>query len=149
MRLLVQEETNNEVDQAAPDVLSMRRCSRRLAIAQQKEKHLSKAVTKTDLSTPRTRLIELMQELNYGRIEGLEIRDGEPQLDPPPIAVRLFMFGKTNGPNESRKRDDFVLKRKLIELFEIFDRERSLSIQELMIDNGLPVRMTVAGRVRV
>jgi len=109
---------------------------------------LSKAVTKTDLSAPRARLIELMQDLNFGRIEGLEVRDGEPQLDPPPTAVRLFLFGKANGPNESRSRDDFALKRKLVELFEIFDRERSLSIQELMVDNGLPIRMTVAGRVR-
>jgi hypothetical protein len=31
----------------------------------------------------------------------------------------------------------------------VFEREGSLSIQELMIDNGLPVRMTVAGAVRV
>ena len=35
------------------------------------------------------------------------------------------------------------------ELFEVFDRERFLSIQELMIDNGLPIRMTVADEVRV
>jgi len=34
------------------------------------------------------------------------------------------------------------------ELFEVFDRERSLLIQELMIDNGLPVRMTVADAAR-
>lgn len=32
------------------------------------------AVKKRDLSEPRKRLIELMQEINYGRIESLEVR---------------------------------------------------------------------------
>ena len=105
-------------------------------------------VSKSDLSGPRRRLVELMQEINYGRIERLEVRDGEPVFDPPPTVLRLFLFGKDNGPNASRGNDGFALKKKVAELFEVFDRERSLSIQELMIDNGLPVRMTVADAAR-
>jgi hypothetical protein len=31
---------------------------------------------------------------------------------------------------------------------EIFDREQSLLIRELMVDNGLPIRMTVAAMTR-
>ena len=106
-------------------------------------------VKKGDLSEQRKRLVELMQEINYGRIEGLRVQNGEPVFDPPPTVLRLFLFGKDNGPNESRGNDGFALKKKVAELFEVFDRERSLSIQELMIDNGLPVRMTVADAVRV
>ena len=87
-------------------------------------------------------MVELMQEINYGRIEGLQIQDGEPVFDPGPTVLRLFLFGKDNGPNESRGRHDFTLKNKIAEMFAIFDRERSLLIKELMIDNGLPVRMT-------
>lgn len=105
-------------------------------------------VNKKDLSIPRKRLDELMQEVNYGRIEGLQVRDGEPVFDPPPTVVRLYRFGKENGPNTAYSSDDFALKKKVVELFEVFERERSLSIQELMIDNGLPVRMTVADAVR-
>jgi hypothetical protein len=87
-----------------------------------------------------------MQEINYGRIEGLRVKDGEPVFDPPPTVLRLFLFGRDNAPNEFRGSDGFALKKKVAELFEILDRERSLSIQELMIDDGLPIRMTVAGR---
>ena len=105
-------------------------------------------VTKATLTPARKRLVELMQEINYGRIEGLHVRDGEPVFDPPPTVMRLFLFGKDNGPNESRGNDGFALKRKVAELFEVFDRERFLSIHELMIDNGLPVRMTVVDEVR-
>jgi len=56
--------------------------------------------------------------------------------------------GDFRRENPSRGNDGFALKKKVAELFEVFDRERSLSIQELMIDNGLPVRMTVADAAR-
>jgi hypothetical protein len=104
---------------------------------------MSHAVTKSALSPARRRLIELMQEINYGRIESLEVRDGEPVFDPPPAVVRLFLFGKDSGPNASRGNDGFALKKKVAELLKVFDRQRLLSIQELVIDNGLPVRMTI------
>ena len=58
------------------------------------------------------------------------------------------MFGKDNGPHTARNQDGFALKRSVAELFDVFDRERSLSIQELVINDGLPVRMTVADTIR-
>jgi hypothetical protein len=106
-------------------------------------------MTKGALTPARRRLVELMAQINYGRIESLQVRDGEPVFDPPPTVVRLFVFGRDNGPNDARGRDGFTLKRKVTQLFEVFDRERSLSIRQLMIDNGLPVRMTVADGIRV
>ena len=107
------------------------------------------ATTKAALTPARRRLVELMQEVNFGRIERLEVRDWEPVLDPPPRVVRQVVFGKANGPNPRRTHDGFALKRKVTELFEVFDRERSLLILELVIDNGLPVRMAVADGIRV
>jgi len=104
-------------------------------------------VTKAALSPARRRLVELMQETNHGRIR-LEVRNGEPVFDPPPTVLRLFLFGKDNKPNAARDNDGFALKKKAVELFEIFDREQSLSIQELIIDDGLPIRMSVKETVR-
>ena len=109
---------------------------------------MSEVTTKASLTPARKQLLELMQEVNYGRIEELEVRDGEPVFEPPPSVIRLYLFGKDNGPNTARESDDFTLKKKVVELFDVFSRERSLSIKELMIDNGLPVRMTVAGVAR-
>jgi len=104
-------------------------------------------MTKSDLTQPRQRFIELMQETNHGRIR-LEVRNCEPVFDPPPTVVRLFLFGKDNEPHASLGKNDFALKKEVIELFEIFDRERTLSIQELIIDDGLPIRMSVKETVR-
>jgi hypothetical protein len=109
---------------------------------------MPKSITKAALTPARKRLVELMQEINYGRIEKLEIRGGDPVFDPPPTVLRLFLFGKDNGPNASRRKDGFALKKKVTELFKVFDKERSLSIRQLMVDNGLPVRMTVANMTR-
>ena len=105
-------------------------------------------VTKAALTPARQRLVEVMQEIRYGRLEGLAVRDGEPVFEPPPCAVRQIVFGKDNGPRTARKQDGFALKQSVAELFEVFDRERSLSIQELVINDGLPVRMTVADAIR-
>lgn len=105
-------------------------------------------VNKREISAPRTRLLELMQEINFGRIEGLQVRDGEPVFDPMPTTLSLFLFGKDNGANASGVNDRFALKNNVVELFKVFDRERSFSIQELMIDNGLPVRMIVVDIAR-
>ena len=105
-------------------------------------------VTKAALTPARQRLVEAMQEIRYGRLEGLEVRDCEPVFEPPPRAVRQIVFGKDNGAHTARNQDRFALKRSVAELFEIFDRERSLSIQELVINDGLPVRMTVADAIR-
>ena len=106
-------------------------------------------VSKAVLTPARRRLVELMQEVNYGRIEQLEVREWEPVFKPPPRVARQIVFGKDNGPNARRATDGFALKKKVAELFEVFDRERSLSIRELVIENGLPVRMTVADAIRI
>lgn len=104
---------------------------------------------KRSLSPGRQRLVEMMQEINFGRVEALVVRGGEPVLDPPPRVVRDFLLGKTNAAHQARDRDDFVLKDPVIELFDLFDQERSVTVENLVIQNGLPVRMSVVGGARV
>ena len=108
------------------------------------ERSRAKPVMKGALSAARQQLVELMQDVNYGRIEGLEVKDGEPVLEPRPRVLRVILLGKENRPHAGRASADFALKEKVTELLEVFDRERSFTIRELVIDNGLPVRMTVA-----
>ena len=105
---------------------------------------MSNPMSTSVLSCTRRRLVELMQETNFGRIENLSVREGEPEFDPPPLVVRLFVFGKDNEPNASRLKDGFALKSSVAELFQVLDREQSLLIRELVIGDGLPIRMSVA-----
>ncbi len=99
--------------------------------------------TKASLSAARQHLLELMQRLNFGRIEGLVVRSGEPVLDPAPRVVREIKFGAENGPRSELGAKDFTLKSQLVELFEHFDRVGDGTLERLEVKHGLPFRMTV------
>ena len=53
-----------------------------------------------------------------------------------------------NAPHQALGQRDFILRFQVIELFDFFDQERSFQVERLVIQNGLPVRMTVAGMAR-
>lgn len=100
-------------------------------------------LTKSSLSTPRKWVLEKMQRINYGRIEGLTIRDGEPVFNPPPRIVKDVKLGAPDsGPRPELDTDDFALKREHIELFESFRRLGNGMIECIEIKAGLPFRLT-------
>jgi hypothetical protein len=87
-------------------------------------------------------MVTMMRDLLYGRFENVPVEDGEPVLDPLPKMVRVRLLGGRNSRRDRRHGVDFVLKKGIEDLFEIFDRERVLVIGELIIEDGLPVRIT-------
>lgn len=99
--------------------------------------------SKSALSPDGARLVELMQDINFGRVEGLVISDGQPVLDPPPRVVREIKFGGENGPRPEAAIDDFALKAQVVELFRTLDDLRDGVIEVLEIKHGLPFRMAV------
>jgi len=98
---------------------------------------------KSTVSPARRRLIELMQDIHYGSIECLRIREGEPVVNPPPLGVRDLVLGKFERHHPARELSDFELRDALIDLFELFDRERDVDIDRLTIQAGLPLRVRV------
>ena len=49
--------------------------------------------------------------MNFGRIEELPVRGGDPVLDPPPVVVTEYKFAAENGPRAEAGLPDFRLKR--------------------------------------
>lgn len=99
--------------------------------------------TKRQLSTARRSLIEVFQRVNYGRIEGLTVRCGEPVLDPMPRVIHEYKFQSDNGPRPETRKPDFLLKRQVIEFLERLDEIHDGVIPSIEIQRGLPFRMTV------
>ena len=99
--------------------------------------------TKSDLSPNRRRLVEAMQQLNFGRIEGLAIRAGEPTFSPAPRIVQDMKIGTDTGPRPELGREEFLLRASVIELFQHFDRLRDGTIASVEVRYGLPFRVTV------
>jgi hypothetical protein len=105
-------------------------------------------LTKSSLSTPQKRLIETMQKVNYGRIEDLSIRSGEPVFNPPPRIVRDVKLGAPdNGARPELASGDFALKREHLELFESLKRLAEGTIECIEIKAGLPFRLILEERM--
>lgn len=102
------------------------------------------------LSPSRRRLAELMRYINFGQIECLHVRCGEPCFTPPPIVFKDFVFGKDkdNGPSVCCHDSDFVLKKQVIELFECLEKEGDCIVQFLIVQNGLPFKMRLQIPIR-
>jgi len=90
-----------------------------------------------------------MQTVGYGRLLNREIRDGEPVYDPPPTRTRVLLLGGRGQDVSTTRQTDFVLKKEHRELFVLFDREQTLLIEELVVENGLPVRVGLSEVARV
>jgi|SRR5580704_761643 hypothetical protein len=101
-------------------------------------------MAKSALSAPQKRLLETLQKTNFGRIEGLTIRAGEPTFDPMPRIVKDVKLGAPdNGARPEALAADFVLKREHIELFETLARVGDGVIECLEIKAGLPFRISM------
>jgi hypothetical protein len=99
--------------------------------------------SKSSLSPARRRLVELMQDLNFGRLERLEVLDSQPVFDPPPRIVREIKFGAQNGPRPEAVLRDFVLKAQLVEFCAWLDTLGDGVIERLEVQHGLPFRIVV------
>jgi hypothetical protein len=84
-----------------------------------------------------------MQARNFGRVEGLVVRHGEPVLDPPPRVVREHKLGGDNGPRPERAAGDFLVKAQVVELFQFFDSLGDGTIAVLEFKHGLPFKLEV------
>ena len=82
-----------------------------------------------------------MLELNFGHIEDLHVKCGQPQFMPPPRVVQDIVFGRKNDIHPCREKPDFVLKKQVVELFEILEQVDEGIVRSLAVQNGRPVRM--------
>jgi len=99
--------------------------------------------TKAVLSPAKGRLVEMMQQLNFGRIEDLVVRRGEPVHHPPPRMVREVKFCAENGPRPEAAKQDFTLKAQVRALFAQMNAVGDGVIARIEVKRGLPFRMTV------
>ncbi|MHC5055206.1 MAG: hypothetical protein ACYTKD_10880 [Planctomycetota bacterium] len=103
------------------------------------------AATKARLTAPKRRLVELMQRVNFGRIERLAVRAGEPVFDPPPRVVREIKLGRESGPRPEMALGDFSLKGPVRQLLDGLARLGDGVVQSVEVKHGLPLVMRLEG----
>ena len=98
---------------------------------------------KSSLAASQVRLITLMQQINFGRLEGFSVRHGKPVLTRPPRIVREIKLGGENGPRPEIGKTDFELKAQVRDLFAQMEALGDGVVRSLEIKHGLPFKMTV------
>jgi hypothetical protein len=104
---------------------------------------MKRETTRRSLSPARKRFLRLLQAVNFGKIESLVVRNGEPLLTPKPRILRSIRFGGRVGSRPEVRLEDFALKRQVTELFQHFDRLQNGRIASLDVKDGLPCHMVV------
>jgi hypothetical protein len=83
--------------------------------------------------------VELMQSIGFGCIQDLTIRNAEPDFEQPyHVRRKLKMAAARDGPCPKTGSKDFVLRRKIVELFEQFRKMGHGTVSTLEIQHGLP-----------
>lgn len=104
---------------------------------------MNELTAKSSLSEPQRRLVELMQRLNFGRIEDLIIRGGEPVFDPAPKVIQKVKIGGENGPRPEVTCEDFLLKKQTIELLKTITDRTEGRVLAIDVKHGLPFAVEI------
>ena len=104
---------------------------------------MTDTVALASLSPAGERLVRLMQELNFGQVRDLVVRDGDPVFDPPPRVVREVKFGGENGPRPETAKGDFALKAQVREMLAQLEALGDGVVECIEVKHGLPFKMTV------
>jgi hypothetical protein len=101
---------------------------------------------KSRLSLPRQKLLDIIQQLTFGKIESLIVIKGEPDFSRPPTISREIKLGIEPSPRLRPTEADFILKREFIDLFENLDQLPDKSIVTIETRHSLPARLIVVER---
>ena len=105
---------------------------------------MNELTTKSSLSDSHRRLVELMQRLNFGRIQNLVVRDGAPIFfDPAPKVIQKVKIGGENGPRPELSCDDFLLKKQTVELLEAIADLGNGTVLIIDVKHGLPFAVEI------
>ena len=97
----------------------------------------------SNLSAARQALVRLFQSTNFGYIEGLEIRGGEPVFNPAPIVFQEVKLDAGNQPATETDLPDFELRTEVIRLMDELDQLRDGVIERIDFRYGIPRRAMI------
>jgi hypothetical protein len=93
-------------------------------------------------SRARQRLIAMIEQLGFGHIDNLHVIAGEPQQQPPPRCTRVInLTAEGSAPVKSSAHGN--RSRTLRALFRHLDAIQGSAIVSIVVQHGLPVRLTI------
>jgi len=100
-------------------------------------------MTKQTLAEPWKRLVEMMQDLNFGRVVFF-IRAGQPDFTRPVRTVRTVKpAGDRNGTRREARRVDFELRKEVTMLLDHAAQAPDGAQVTVKVEHGLPVLIEI------
>ena len=96
-----------------------------------------------NLSPDKQRLLRLFQAINFGRVEELEIREGEPEFSPAPRVFVELKLDANDGPRPESRLDRFPLRSQVARFFTQIARLNDGTVELVEVRHGLPFRMVI------
>lgn len=84
-----------------------------------------------------------MRRIQFGTVESLQIRGGEPTFNTSPRIVQSLKFGTQDIVRRSAGNTDFGVKKEITELMALFDRCPDGLICSIRVQHGLPIQATI------
>lgn len=101
------------------------------------------ALRKGALCPLRRRLLELMQRINFGRVQFI-VRDGQPDFTQPVLTVRTVKPASgENKPRPEARRTDFELRKEVMVLLDHVARASDGASVMVKVQHGLPVLIEI------
>lgn len=96
----------------------------------------------SNLSPARQALVRILQAMSFGAVKDIEVREGEPILNPGPVVVQdIRLEGEEDHPRPELQLNDFVLRQEVVRLMRIFDDLRNGAIEMVEVRAGIPRRV--------
>lgn len=95
------------------------------------------------VSKPCRRLLHLINNIGFGRVENLVVSGGEPRVGPETAVIREVKLGSRRPHPRAHLDDEVLAAGQVVALFECFTQVGNGVIESLEIQYGLPFRVRV------
>lgn len=100
--------------------------------------------TTRDLTADQLRLVLIMRDYQFGRVENMSVREGQPVLDHDVKIVRVARLTGDAGTTDSIGAGEFELKRAVRDLFAELTQLQNGKVIRLEFKHGLPFLLELA-----
>jgi hypothetical protein len=101
----------------------------------------------SQLSASRQVLVRLCQDINFGQIQDLHVRNADPVWDPAPTVLSEVKLDIEEAPRPESDSPDFKLSSQIQRLMRRLDELSDGRIERIEVREGIPRRLVLTSRV--
>jgi hypothetical protein len=101
----------------------------------------------SQLSASRQALVRVCQDVNFGQIQGLHVRNTDPVWDPAPTVLSEVRLDIEESPRPEGDLPDFKLSSEIQRLMCQLDQLRDGRIEKIEVRGGVPRRLVLTSHL--